>query len=46
MPQRHEETKPSTKSRLLHLRQVGVRAFRDHASQLLASQRGRSQPSA
>src|SRR3712207_813933 len=36
-PQRHEESQPVVRSRPLRLRQVGIRAFRDHASQLLGS---------
>ncbi len=36
-PQRHEEPQPVVRSRPLRLRRVGVRAFRDHASQLLGS---------
>ena len=36
-PARHEESRPSARSRALRPRQVGVRDFRDHASQLLGS---------
>lgn len=36
-PRRHDQPKPPTRSQPLRLRQVGVRAFRDNASHLLAS---------